>query len=75
MCGERKDAYMFMINFVLCNTPLCRPESVLIFTGDGFFTQQMVKDFGFPSAHYLRDWFHLFDTGLVDIKGKHVINR
>ena len=30
----------------------------------------MVKEFGFPNAHYLRDWFHLFDTGLVDIFGE-----
>ena len=33
MGGEKKDAYMFMINFMLSNIPLPRPESVLIFTG------------------------------------------
>jgi len=70
MCGEQKDAYMFMINSVLSNTPLCRTESVLIFTGDSFFTQKMVKEFGFPNAHYLRYWFHLFDTQLVDMFGE-----
>ena len=65
-----KDCCMFMINFVLSNTPLRCPESVLIFIGDSIFTQQMVKEFGFLNAHYLRDWFHLFDIRLVDIFGE-----
>ena len=74
MCGEQKgrlQSYKFMIDFVLTNTPLCRADSVLIFTGDdGFFTQEMVKEVGFPNARYSRDWFHLFDSGLVDIFGE-----
>ena len=42
ICGERKGDYMFVISFVLTNTPLCSADSVLIFTGDVFFTQEMV---------------------------------
>ena len=70
MCGERKDAYAFMIKFVLANVPLRTACSVLIFSGDGFFTQAMVIQFGFINGRYLRDWFHLFDSGLVDIFGE-----
>ena len=30
----------------------------------------MVRDLGFPNARYLRDWYHLFNTGLQDMFGK-----
>ena len=30
----------------------------------------MVKEFGFTNARYLRDWYHLFDSGLADIFGE-----
>ena len=36
MCGERKEAYMFMCNFILNNTPMRPASSVNIVTGDGF---------------------------------------
>ena len=70
MCGERKEAYMFMCNFILTNTPMRPASSVHIVTGDGFFNQTMIEEFGFINAKYLKDWFHLFDSGLVDIFGE-----
>ena len=30
----------------------------------------MIEEFGFINAKYLKDWFHLFDTGLEDIFGE-----
>ena len=30
----------------------------------------MIEEFGFINAKYLKDWFHLFDTGLKDLFGK-----
>ena len=30
----------------------------------------MIKEFGFQKARYLRDWYHLFNSGLSDIFGE-----
>ena len=66
MCGERNDAYMFMCAFLLANTPGRPGSSVLVVSGDGFFSQSMVIELGFICACYLHDWFDLFDIGLSD---------
>jgi len=66
MCGERKGAYLFLCQFITHHTPMRIPSSVSIVTGDGFFNQEMIGEFGFDQAKYLKDWFHLFDTGLKD---------
>jgi len=70
MCGERKEAYMFMCNFIFKNTPMRPVSSVNNVTGDVFFNQNMIEEFGFINAKYLKDWFHLFDTGLKELFGE-----
>ena len=35
-----------------------------------FSSQTMIQDLGFPSAWHLRDWHHLFASGLQDLCGK-----
>ena len=66
MCGEREDAYTFMCQFLLRNSPGRPAEDVNVVAGDGFFNQSMVHCFEFPNAKYLTGWFHLFQTGLTD---------
>ena len=61
---------MFMCNFILKNTPMQPASSVNIVTGDGYLNQIMIEEFGFMNAKYLKEWFHLFDTGLKDIFGE-----
>jgi hypothetical protein len=71
MCGERVDGYKFMCNFLIRNTPGRHPNEVHVFSGDGFFDQEMVRDLGFKHARYLKDWFHLLFTGLTDTFGQY----
>ena len=71
MCGERVDKYKFMCNFSIKNTPGRHPKEVHVFSGDGFFDQAMVHDLGFQNARYLKDWFHLFFTGITDMFGQY----
>ena len=54
MCGERLDAYSFMTQFLIANTPARPPESVDVFAGDGIFDQEVVHTLGFPNAAALR---------------------
>ena len=71
MCGEREEAYNFMCQFLLRNTQARPPEDVHAVSGDGFFSQRMVTDFGFSNAKYVADCFHLFETGLTDRFGEY----
>ncbi len=40
-------------------------------SGDRFFNQQMIHDFGFTSAIFIIDHFRLIDSGLDDMFGAH----
>ncbi len=71
MCEERVDGYKFMCSFLIRNTPGHDSDKVHVFSGDGSFDQAMVHDLGFQNARYLKDWFHLFFTGLTDTFGQY----
>ena len=55
MCGEREDAYRFMCAFVLKYSPGRLAVDVYAVAGDGFFSQQMIEDFGFIAAKFIMD--------------------
>ena len=62
-CGERENAHLFVVQFLLKNAP-GRPENkVYAVAGDGFFNQKMITRFGFTNAKFIADCFHLFDSG------------
>ena len=71
VCGEREDAYLFMIGFLIKNSPGRPPSVVHAVAGDGFFNQEMTIRFGFVNAKFITDWHHLFATGLSDHFGEH----
>ena len=71
VCGEREDAYRFMIGFLIKNSPGKPSSDVHAVAGDGFFNQEMIVRFGFVNARFIADWHHLFATGLSDHFGKH----
>ena len=66
LCGEWRDAYNFLCQFLINHDPGQLPTEVLLVTGDGLFNKKTVNYFGFVIAKYLMDWFHIFDTGLTD---------
>ena len=70
MLSERALAYTFLVSFLFKHAPGRSPDQVLVVSGDGFFSQAMLRDPGFPNARYLRDWYHLFNTELQDMFGK-----
>jgi hypothetical protein len=67
MCGERVNGYKFMCNFLIRNTPGRHSDEVHVFSGDGFFDQEMVRDLGFQHVQYLKDWFHSSETTLCPL--------
>jgi hypothetical protein len=72
MLAERTQAYTFVVEFLIKSAPGRTAEDVLVVSGDGFFSQKMIYDFGFTKARYLQDWHHLFASGLQDIFGKSI---
>ena len=70
MLAERTLADTCLVNFLFKQAPGRSPDQVLVVSGDGFFSQAMLRDLGFPNERYLRGWYHLFNTGLHDMIGK-----
>jgi hypothetical protein len=64
MLAERTLMYTFSVNFMFTHTPRRRRDEVLVVSGDGFFSQTMLRNLGFQNAWYLRDCHYLFITGL-----------
>ena len=44
---------------------------VVAVTGDDFFNQEMIEEFGYANAKFITDWFHLFNSGLEQRFGKY----
>ena len=71
VCGERFDTYKFVVSFIVRHCPGLVLSDVKMVSGDRFFNQQMIHDFGFTSAIFIIDHFHLIDSGLDDMFGVH----
>ena len=67
---EKKKAYAFLVQFLAKNTPKLKLEDVKVVSGDGFFNQAMIEEFGYVNAKFIADWYHLFDSGLDKLFGK-----
>ena len=67
---EKKKAYAFLVQFLAKNTPKLKLEDVKVISGDGFFDQAMIEEFGYVNARFIADWYHLFDSGLDKMFGK-----
>ncbi len=62
--------YEAQANFLKEFAPSRPLTMVDIVTVDGFFNQSTMKQMGFPTAHFIQDDFHLFDSGLQKMFGK-----
>jgi len=75
VCAERKEAYDFVVKFMCRNSPGRPTEDVYVVAGDGFFNQKMIESFGLPNAHFVADYYHLFDTVLPDRFGQTIYDK
>lgn len=64
VASEREEAYEFLLNFIVDNSPGRDKTKVYVLSGDGFFTQKMVHDWGFENTHFVNDHWHLFESVL-----------
>eukprot|EP00956_Cyclotella_meneghiniana_P040909 scaffold208956_cov35-Cyclotella_meneghiniana.AAC.1 len=62
--GEKKETCKFVSDFLAKYTPGRPLSEVSIVAGDEFFNQEMIEYLGFVNAKYIKDHFHLFDSGL-----------
>ncbi|KAL7544230.1 hypothetical protein ACHAWF_016691 [Thalassiosira exigua] len=70
LIGEREDMYAFVASFLSKHSPGRPLSSVLIVSGDNFFNEKKIHEFGFVNAHYFTDRWHLFDSGLREMFGQ-----
>ena len=61
---EKENAYKFLVNFVLKYSPGRDRSRVYVLSGDGFFSQEMIKSWGLLSTHFIDDHWHLFESTL-----------
>ena len=66
MISERHDAYKFLINSCFEMCPGRTKSQVYIVSGDGFFCQDTLTNWGLSHAKFVCDYWHLFDSGLKD---------
>ena len=64
------EMYQFISSFLADSVPGRPFSTVKIVAGDGYFDQEMIVNFGYTSALFLMDHFHLRDLGLADMFGK-----
>lgn len=64
VASEREEAYAFLLNFIIDNSPGHDKSNVYALSGDGFFSQSMIHDWGFRNMHFISDHWHLFESVL-----------
>lgn len=64
LLGDKKPMYKFLCQFLKTNVPGRAFESGNVVASDGFFSQEMIVEFGFVNATFIYDWWHLLDSGL-----------
>lgn len=64
VAAEKDNAYKFLVNFVLENSPGRDKSRVYVLSGDGFFSQEMIESWGLQSTHFIDDHWHLFQSTL-----------
>ena len=60
--SEKSEAYSFMINACFEMCPGRKKEDVMIASGDGFFSQETLNQWGLINAKFIADHWHLFDS-------------
>ena len=66
MIEERTEAYSFLLDSCFQMCPNRKKDDVYIISGDGFFNQRLINNWGFNNARFIADYWHLFDSGLKD---------
>ena len=66
MLSERNEAYISVLDFVFDSASARKRDEVHVISGDGFFDESVVTMFDLPKAVYIKDYFHLFDSILLD---------
>ncbi len=64
LLGEKKPMYDYLCKFHKTNAPGRAFESVNVVANNGFFSQEMIVEFGFVNATFIYDRWHLLDSGL-----------
>ena len=74
--SERTDAYQFLIDSTIdmCNNVRSK-ENIYCVSGDGFFNNQSLQNWGLTNAQYICDHWHLFNSSLSKNFGEYYYNQ
>jgi hypothetical protein len=75
LISEREDAYKFIINSTIEMAGFHRPhDQIYCISGDGFFNQQSLEEWGCVNAKYITDYWHLFEKSLKERFGISILS-
>jgi hypothetical protein len=75
LISEREDAYKFIINSTVEMAGNHRPlDQIYCISGDDFFNQQSLLDWGCINAKYITDYWHLFERSLTERFGISILS-
>jgi len=58
LLDESEEAYKFLVSNLLKMCPRRSMDNYFIVSGDGFFSQEMIRRIGFEKANFIRDRYH-----------------